>query len=140
MALLQPKKLKFKKYHKKMSNFTKINYFKNELQYGTFGLKVLEDARISARQLEATRKIIRRTTKRLGILWIKKFPQIPISAKPSEIRMGKGKGSTAYWACFVKKYSILFELTGLKTSLAFKALKAASTKLPIKTSIIKKSK
>jgi large subunit ribosomal protein L16 len=96
----------------------------------------MEHSRISARQIEAARKAIRRVTKRSGFLWIKIFPHLPVSSKPSEIRMGKGKGSVSYWATFVKKYSIPFELTGVSNQIAYKALESASVKLPFKTQII----
>lgn len=140
MNLLQPKKLKYKKYHKKLSSFTIKNYSKKELDFGTFGLKVMEHSRISARQIEAMRKIIRRITKRAGILWIKAFPHLPVTSKPSEIRMGKGKGTVAYWAAFVKKYSILIELSGISTQIAYKALQNAAVKLPFKTQVIKQKR
>lgn len=136
MVLLYPGHLKFKKYHKKLCSFTNKNYYKKELSFGTFGLKAMEHSRISVRQLEALKKIIRRTTKRSGLLWIKIFPQIPVTAKPSEIRMGKGKGAYAYWSTFIKKYSIPIELTGVSTQIAYKALQSAAIKLPFRTKII----
>ena len=136
MNLLQPKKLKYKKYHKKISNFIKKNYFQKELKYGIFGLKALENARISSRQIEAVRKIIKKTTKRNGMLWINIFPSIPITAKPAEIRMGKGKGNIKYWGAFVKQNSILFELSGISSQLGYKALSSAADKLSFKTFIV----
>jgi len=136
MNLLQPKKLKYKKYHKKLSNFIKKTYFQKELKYGIFGLKALENARISSRQLEAVRKAIRRITKRTGMLWINIFPSVPITSKPAEIRMGKGKGSIKYWGAFVKQYSILIELSGISVQTGYKALSNAADKLPFKTFIV----
>jgi large subunit ribosomal protein L16 len=96
----------------------------------------MEHSRISARQIEAMRKIIRRITKRSGLLWIKIFPHLPVTSKPSEIRMGKGKGAVAYWAAFIKKYSILIELSGISAQIAQKALQNAAIKLPFKTQIV----
>ena len=140
MALLQPKKTKYKKYHKRLTTLIVKNYFKKELIFGTFGLKASEPGRLSARQIEATRKIIKKITKRTGILSLNIFPQVPITSKPSETRMGKGKGTISYWASFVKKSTIILELTGISKAIALKALKMAATKLPIKTIIIYQTK
>ena len=131
---LQPKKFKYKKVRK--GKLTKLEFKSNKLSFGSIGLKALESGIIHARQIEASRQAISRKIKRKGKLWIKIFPDLPISAKPTESRMGKGKGSLSHWGSRVKGGTVLFELCGIKDSnIAIEALKTGGSKLPIKTQI-----
>ena len=109
-----------------------------DLNFGAYGLKALEPERITARQIEAARRAITRHIKRQGRLWIRIFPDVPVSSKPAEVRMGKGKGSTDYWAARVKPGRILFELDGVAGPLAAEAFSRAAMKLPIKTRFIQR--
>lgn len=132
--MLAPKRTKFNKAHKgrihgNASSGTSLNF-------GAFGLKALEPARITARQIEAARRAITRHIKRAGRVWIRIFPDVPVSQKPAEVRMGKGKGTTEYWACRVHPGRIMFELDGVPGDLAKQAFELASAKLPIKTKFI----
>jgi large subunit ribosomal protein L16 len=133
--LLQPKKLKFKKLKK--------NYLKNcletksfELRQGTVGLKALSSMRITSRQIEAVRQCINRDLNRRGKIWINVFPQISVTKKPTENRMGKGKGSVSFWCAPIKIGTILFEITGVSNTLAKQALTRGANKLPVKTKVI----
>ena len=136
MNMMSPKKTKFRKQFKgRIHGNAKGNY---ALNYGSFGLKALEPERINARQIESARKAITRHLKRAGKMWIRIFPDVPVSKKPAEVRMGKGKGSNEYWACRVKPGRIIFEVDGISESVAREALYKASTKLPIKTKFIKR--
>lgn len=134
--MLQPKKTKFKKYRKGRLQSKSTSLVK--LQYGVMGLKSLESCRITGSQIEAVRQNINRKLKRRGKIWINIFPDLPVTSKPSEIRMGKGKGSVDHWVAKVSAGKILFEVLGPKEQVLYKALKSASNKLPIKTYIIKK--
>jgi large subunit ribosomal protein L16 len=107
-----------------------------DLNFGSYGLKALEPERITARQIEASRRAINRHLRRSGRLWIRVFPDTPVSSKPAEVRMGKGKGSVEYWACKVKPGRILFELDGVPQHLAEGAFERAAAKLPIKTKFV----
>ena len=132
--MLQPKRTKFRKHFKgrirgKATSAT-------SLDYGEFGLKALEPERITARQIEAARRAITRAMKRQGRVWIRMFPDIPVSKKPAEVRMGSGKGAPEYWACRVKPGRILFELDGVKSDVAREALSLAAAKLPIRTKFV----
>jgi large subunit ribosomal protein L16 len=132
--MLQPKRTKFRKQFKgrirgKATSAT-------SLDYGEFGLKALEPERITARQIEAARRAITRAMKRQGRVWIRMFPDIPVSKKPAEVRMGSGKGAPEYWACRVKPGRILFELDGVKSDVAREALSLAAAKLPIRTKFV----
>lgn len=132
--MLAPKKMKFRKAHKgrihgKASSGT-------YLSYGSFGLKATQPERITARQIEAARRTITRHMKRQGRLWIRIFPDVPVSKKPLEVRMGSGKGSPEYYVCRVKPGKILFELDGIPRELAEEAFALASSKLPIKTRFV----
>lgn len=130
---LQPKRSKYKKSQKgKLKNF---EWKKNKLKFGTIGLKSIESGTISAKQLEAARQAITRKIKRKGKLWIRVFPDLPISAKPIETRMGKGKGPIKYWAARSKNGTVLFELCGITQKTAYTAFKTGGAKLPIKTKI-----
>ncbi|MEL6744221.1 MAG: 50S ribosomal protein L16 [Pseudomonadota bacterium] len=132
--MLQPKRTKFRKAHKgRMRGVAKGGY---ELTFGSFGLKAMEPERITARQIEAARRTMTRHMKRAGRVWIRVFPDLPVSKKPTEVRMGKGKGSTEYWAARVHPGRIMFEIDGVAEGLAREALMLAAAKLPIKTRIV----
>lgn len=134
--MLLPKKTKFRKAFKgRIHGNAKGG---SELSFGIFGLKALEPERIDSRQIEACRKTINRHLKRLGKLWIRIFPDVPISKKPAEVRMGSGKGAVEYWACRVKPGRIIFELDGVEENLAKEAFERAAAKLPIKTKFVKR--
>ena len=109
------------------------------LNYGSFGLKAMEPERITSRQIEAARKAITRYLKRAGRMWIRIFPDVPVSKKPAEVRMGKGKGSIEYWACRVKPGRIMFEVDGVNVADARKAMTLAAAKLPIKCKFVERN-
>ncbi len=132
--MLSPKKTKFRKAHKgRIHGNAKGG---TELNFGAFGLKALQPERITARQIEAARRTITRYMKRQGRLWIRIFPDVPVSKKPLEVRQGKGKGSPEFWACRVKPGRIMFELDGVSEELARGAFELAGSKLPIKTKFV----
>lgn len=134
--MLSPKKTKFRKAHKgRIHGCAKAGF---SLAFGNYGLKALEPERVTARQIEAARRVITRFIKRQGKLWIKIFPDVPVSSKPAEVRMGKGKGAPEYWACRVKPGKILFELDGIPEDVAKEAFEKGSAKLPIKTKFVKR--
>ena len=134
--MLSPKKTKFRKAFKgKVRGITKAGA---EVSFGTFGLKALDPARITARQIEAARRAITRYVKRTGRMWIRIFPDLPVSKKPAEVRMGSGKGSPEYWACRVSPGRIMFELDGVPEDTAREAFELASAKLPIHTKFVKR--
>ena len=134
--MLQPKRTKYRKAHKGRIHGTATRC--NLLNYGSFGLKAMEPERIISKQIEAARVALTRYMKRQGKVWTRMFPNIPVSKKPVEVRMGKGKGSPEYWACRVKPGRILFEIDGVSEEVAKVALYKASAKLPIKTKFIKR--
>ena len=132
--MLSPKKTKFRKMHKgRIHGNAKGG---SDLNFGAYGLKALEPERVTARQIEAARRAIQRHVRRAGRLWVRIFPDVPVTAKPAEVRMGKGKGSVEYWACRVKPGRILFEMDGVPADLARGAFERASSKLPIKTKFV----
>ncbi|MCE2716996.1 MAG: 50S ribosomal protein L16 [Pseudomonadota bacterium] len=134
--MLSPKKTKFRKAFKgKIHGVAKAGF---SISYGAFGLKALEPARITARQIEAARRAITRHMRRVGKVWIRVFPDVPVSKKPAEVRMGSGKGSVEYWACRVKPGKIMFELDGVSEEVAEVAFKLAAEKLPIETKFVKR--
>ena len=134
--MLSPKKTKFRKAHKgRIHGNAKGG---TDLLFGSFGLKALEPERITARQIEAVRRTIQRYVKRSGRLWIRIFPDVPVSQKPAEVRMGKGKGTPEYWACRVKPGRIMFELDGVPEELARGAFERAAAKLPIAVKFVKR--
>ena len=134
--MLSPKRLKFRKQHKgRIHGLAKGG---SELSFGMYGLKALSPERITARQIEAARRANTREMKRLGQLWIRIFPDVPVTDKPAEVRMGKGKGSVEYWAARVKPGRILFECAGIDENTARQALALGAAKLPIKTKFVKK--
>jgi large subunit ribosomal protein L16 len=106
------------------------------LSFGTYGLKAIQPERITARQIEAARRAMTRHMKRQGRVWIRIFPDLPVSSKPTEVRMGKGKGSVDFWAAKVKPGRVMFEIDGVTDSVAREALRLAAMKLPIKTRVV----
>ena len=128
---LQPKKSKFKKVRK--GTLPYLNFKSNQLKFGTIGLKAAESGTISSRQIEAARQSIMRKINRKGKLWIRIFPSIPITQKPAEVRMGKGKGSVNFWSAKVSGGSLIVELCGVNKNTAISAFRTGGAKLPIKT-------
>lgn len=132
--MLSPKRTKFRKAHKgRLHGVAKGG---TTLNFGAFGLKAVEPARVTARQIEAARRAITRHIKRQGRVWIRIFPDVPVSQKPAEVRMGKGKGSPEFWMCRVKPGRIMFELDGVPGELAREAFDLAAAKLPMGTRFI----
>ena len=134
--MLQPKRTKFRKQHKgRIHGEAKGGFL---LNFGSFGLKSTEPERVTARQIEAARRAITRHMKRQGRVWIRIFPDVPVTAKPVEVRMGKGKGAVDYWAAKVKPGRIMFEIDGVSEVIAREALRLGAMKLPVTTRIIAK--
>lgn len=132
--MLQPKKTKFRKAFKgRMNGNAKGG---TSLDFGSYGLKALEPERVTARQIEAARRAITRQMKRTGRVWIRVFPDLPVSKKPTEVRMGKGKGSPEFWAARVKPGKIMFEIDGVGEETAREALRLGAAKLPIRTRVV----
>ena len=134
--MLQPKRTKFRKAHK--GRIKGVASSGVNLAYGQFGLKALEPERVTARQIEAARRALTRHMKRTGRVWIRVFPDVPVSKKPAEVRMGSGKGSPEYWVVRIKPGRILFEIDGVSGTIAREALGLAAAKLPIKTRFIER--
>ena len=135
--MLSPKKMKFRKRHKgRIKGEAQCG---NTLAFGDYGLMALEGGKVSARQIEAARIAMTRQTKRGGQVWIKIFPDVPVTKKPAEVRMGKGKGAVDHYAAVVRPGRILYEITGIEKSLAISALELAAAKLPIKTRLLIKN-
>jgi large subunit ribosomal protein L16 len=132
--MLSPKRTKHRKTFKNLPSTLK--HSDNCLSFGSFGLKSLGFCRLTAKQIEAARRAITRKVKRKGKLWINVFPHIPVTSKPTEVRMGKGKGSLSYWCCPLKPGTLLFELDGVSLDLARQALILGANKLPFKTKFI----
>jgi len=132
--MLQPKRTKFRKAHKGRIHGNAKGGF--TLNFGSYGLKAIEPERITARQIEATRRAITRHMKRAGRVWIRIFPDLPVSKKPTEVRMGKGKGSPEFWCAKVKPGRIMFEIDGVSDEVAREALRLGAAKLPIKTKVV----
>ena len=134
--MLQPKKTKFRKQFKgRISGAAKGGF---DLDFGAYGLKAMEPDRITARQIEAARRAMTRHMKRAGRVWIRVFPDVPVSKKPTEVRMGKGKGANEYWAAKVKPGRIMFEIDGVPLDIAKEALLLAAAKLPIRTRFVQR--
>jgi large subunit ribosomal protein L16 len=129
--MLSPKRTKFRKQHKGRIHGQAKGGF--DLNFGSYGLKAVEPERITARQIEAARRAMTRHMKRQGRVWIRIFPDVPVTQKPTEVRMGKGKGSVEYWAAKVKPGRVMFEIDGVSEAVAREALRLAAMKLPIKT-------
>ena len=132
--MLQPKRTKFRKAHK--GRIHGVAKGGTALNFGSHGLKAMEPERITARQIEAARRAITRHMKRAGRVWIRIFPDLPVSSNPAEVRMGSGKGSPDYWAARVKPGRIMFELDGVPDDIAREALLLGAAKLPIKTRVV----
>lgn len=134
--MLQPKRTKFRKQFKgRIHGASKGG---TDLNFGAFGLKAVEPERVTARQIEAARRAITRQMKRQGRVWIRIFPDVPVTSKPTEVRMGKGKGSVDYWAARVAPGRVMFELDGVSEEVAREALRLGAAKLPIKTRFIQR--
>ena len=132
--MLSPRRTKYRKAHKgRVHGLAKGG---TDLNFGAFGLKAVEPARMTARQIEAARRAITRHIRRVGRVWIRVFPDVPVSTKPAEVRMGKGKGSPEYWMCRIKPGRILFELDGVPADTARTAFELAAAKLPMKTRFV----
>ncbi|MDP1771364.1 MAG: 50S ribosomal protein L16 [Methylobacter sp.] len=129
--MLQPKRTKFRKQHKGRNNGTAVRG--SSVSFGDFGLKSVERGRLTARQIESARRTITRHVKRGGKIWIRIFPDKPITKKPLEVRMGKGKGSVEYWVAQVKPGTMLYEIQGVSEELAREAFALGAAKLPLKT-------
>ncbi|MBQ7413289.1 MAG: 50S ribosomal protein L16 [Alphaproteobacteria bacterium] len=135
--MLQPKRTKFRKAFK--GRIHGVAKSATTLDFGSFGLKAMGAERVTARQIEAARRAISRAMKRQGRLWIRIFPDVPVSKKPPEVRQGKGKGAPEFWVCRVKPGRIMFEVDGITEEVAREAFTLASAKLPIKTKFIARS-
>jgi len=129
--VLQPKRTKFRKMFKGKNRG--LAQTGNKVSFGEYGLKATERGRVSARQIEAARRAMTRHVKRSGKIWIRVFPDVPISSKPLEVRMGKGKGNVDYWVSKVQPGTVLYEIEGVSESLAREAFQLAAAKLPVKT-------
>ena len=145
--MFQPKRTKYRKYQKGCSSGSNPSSIKNNqigkiasnvlsLSFGQYGIKSLESGRLSAQVLEAARRTMTRKLRRHGKIWIRVFPSIPVTEKPAEVRMGKGKGNTAFWVCPIYAGQILFELDGISVELAKQAVYLAAQKIPVKTQFI----
>ena len=132
--MLSPKKTKYRKMHKGRIHGNAKGGF--TLAFGQHGLKALEPERLTARQIEAARRAISRYVRRVGRLWIRVFPDVPVTKKPAEVRMGSGKGSVEFWAARVKPGRILFEIDGVTEEVAREAFERAAAKLPVKTKFV----
>lgn len=132
--MLQPKRTKFRKMFKGKNRGLAQNG--NKVSFGEYGLKSVERGRVSARQIEAARRAMTRAVKRSGKIWIRVFPDVPISNKPLEVRMGKGKGNVDHWVSKVQPGTMLYEMEGVSEELAREAFKLAAAKLPIKTTFV----
>lgn len=134
--MLSPKRTKFRKAHKgRVHGNAKGG---TSLNFGAYGLKAMQPGRITARQIEASRRAVTRHIKRAGKVWIRIFPDVPVSSKPAEVRMGKGKGSPEYWMCRVKPGRVMFELDGVEPEIAREAMMLAAAKMPIRCKFIQR--
>ena len=132
--MLQPARTKFRKAHKGRVHGVAKGGF--TLNFGAYGLKATEPGRITARQIEAARRAMTRHIKRLGRVWVRVFPDVPVSTKPAEVRMGSGKGTPEYWICRIKPGRIMFELDGVTSALAGEAFSLGAAKLSVKTRVV----
>jgi len=136
--VLQPKKIRWRKHHKELRRLTGKTDRGTRFSYGEFGLKAMEAGRITARQIEAARIAITRHIRRQGRVWIRIFPDLPVSSKPAEVRMGSGKGAPEYWVAAVRAGRLLYEMEGVEEDQARQALTLASAKLPIRTKVVRR--
>lgn len=134
--MVHSKRTKYRKYQK--GRVKGVDY-RSRISFGTYAIQALVPCRITEKQIEACRVAITRKIKRVGNIWIRIFPDIPVSAKPTEVRMGKGKGAIDHWICRVKAGKILFEIDGVSLELAKRALQLGAAKLPIPTAFVNKS-
>ena len=134
--MMQPKKTKFRKAHKGRIHGTATSGA--NLSFGQYGLKAMEPDRVTARQIEAARRALTRHMKRAGRVWIRVFPDVPVSKKPAEVRMGSGKGTPELWVCRVKPGRIMFEIDGVPVEVARQALALAAAKLSVKTRFVER--
>ena len=134
--MLQPKRTKFRKAHK--GRIHGVAKGGTNLDFGAFGLKAMEPDRVTARQIEAARRAITREMKRAGRVWIRVFPDVPVTSKPTEVRMGKGKGAVDYWAARIKPGRIMFEIDGVSEEIAREALRLGAAKLSVKTRFVQR--
>lgn len=134
--MLQPKRTKFRKVHKGRNRGIAAG---TEVSFGTFGLKAVGRGRLIARQIEAARRAMTRAVKRQGKIWIRVFPDKPITEKPLEVRMGKGKGNVEYWVALIQPGKVLYEMDGVSEEIARNAFALAAAKLPIKTTFVTKT-
>ncbi|MFL3009180.1 MAG: 50S ribosomal protein L16 [Candidatus Neomarinimicrobiota bacterium] len=134
--MLEPKKVKFRRVHR--GNRRGMAMTGNHVAFGSYGLKAIESSWITARQIEASRIVISRVVRKIGKMWIRIFPDKPVTARPAETRMGKGKGGLDHWVAVVKPGRILFEIDGVTLEEAQKAFRDASHKLPMKTKIVQR--
>ncbi len=132
--MLQPKRTKFRKQHKGRNRGLALRG--NKVSFGEFGLKATTRGRVTARQIEAARRAMTRYIKRGGRIWIRIFPDKPISKKPLEVRMGKGKGNPEYWVALVKPGAVMYEMEGVTEDIAREALRLAAAKLPVRTTFV----
>ena len=132
--MMSPKRTKYRKAHKGRIHGTAKGG--TTLNFGSFGLKAVEPARITARQIEAARRAITRQMKRQGRVWIRIYPDVPVTGKPAEVRMGKGKGAVDFWAARVHPGRIMFEIDGVPDEVAREALRLGAAKLPVKTRVV----
>lgn len=132
--MLQPKRTKFRKQFKGKNRG--LAQSGNKVSFGEYGLKATERGRVTARQIEAARRAMTREVKRTGKIWIRIFPDVPISSKPLEVRMGKGKGNVDYWCSKVQPGTVLYEMEGVSEEMAREAFRLAANKLPIKTTFV----
>ena len=132
--MLQPKRTKFRKQHKGRNRGLALNG--NKVSFGEYGLKAVERGKITARQIEAARRAMTRHVKRVGRIWIRIFPDVPITKKPLEVRMGKGKGNVEYWVAKIQPGKMLYEMEGVDEATARHALKLAAAKHPVKTKFV----
>ncbi len=135
--MLQPKKTKFRKQHKGRNRGLAVNG--NKVSFGEYGLKCTTRGRITARQIEAARRAINRHIKRGGKVWIRIFPDVPVTSKPLEVRQGKGKGNVEYWAAKVQPGTVLYEMEGVSEKVAREAFTLAAAKLPVKTVFVSRT-
>jgi len=135
--MLQPKRTKFRKAHK--GRIHGVAKGGTALNFGSYGLKATAPARVTARQIEAARRAMTRHMKRAGKVWIRVFPDVPVSKKPTEVRMGKGKGTPEYWVCRIKPGRIMFEVDGVSSEVAHEAFRLAAAKLPLATRVVSRS-
>src|SRR5581483_2686922 len=136
-TMLSPKRTKYRKAHK--GRIHGVAKGGTTLNFGAFGLKAVEPGRVTARQIEAARRTITRTMRRVGRVWIRIFPDVPVSSKPAEVRMGSGKGSPEFWVCRVKPGRIMFELDGVDPDVAREAFELAAAKLPVATRFVQRA-